>query len=264
MSELPGRPAVALATSASPGADVLLRPIRGSCSCGRNRFIVTLPTDGIHQAQVLFNTDRVHQVPLGTPLAAYLRVPLSWYHSTTFAQFPDETHAMIRRVYTPPNQGSPMRHFCGFCGTPLSYWCENPISEASYINLTLGSLLQDDLRDLEDMGLLPDDRSDSEQEAQGGEGEEGPASPGLRLAMRESYGVPWFDGLVEGTRLGRMRRTQGIRSSGDGRVRVEWEIVEFDGDDEDGNEGQEMDVDTAPAAGGKRKRESTDAASSLK
>ncbi|KAK7225700.1 hypothetical protein V2G26_013703 [Clonostachys chloroleuca] len=202
MSELPGRPAVALATSASPGADVLLRPIRGSCSCGRNRFIVTLPTDGIHQAQVLFNTDRVHQVPLGTPLAAYLRVPLSWYHSTTFAQFPDETHAMIRRVYTPPNQGSSMRHFCGFCGTPLSYWCENPISEASYINLTLGSLLQDDLRDLEDMGLLPDDRSDSEQEAQGERAKRGPQAPVLDWPCESHTAFPglmgWSKGLAWG------------------------------------------------------------------
>ena len=48
------------------------------------------------------------------------------------------------------------RHFCGFCGTPLSYWSENPKSEAEFISLTLGSLVGDDLRDLDELGLLPE------------------------------------------------------------------------------------------------------------
>ncbi|KJZ74066.1 hypothetical protein HIM_06515 [Hirsutella minnesotensis 3608] len=216
-----------------------LRPLRGGCQCGRNRYIIAVPQDGVHEAQVLFNTEPVHQIPLATPLAAFIRVPLSWYHSSTLAFFPDETHAMIRRVYTHPSQQHSKRHFCGFCGTPLSYWSEEPMSEAEYINLTLGSLLREDLRDLEDMGLIPDD---TEQDS----AEEGPPpTPTRSTALRESFGVPWFDGMVEGTRLGRLRQSQGVKRSHDGKVSVEWEIVEYADGSGDGG-GNEADLESAP------------------
>jgi hypothetical protein len=67
-----------------------------------------------------------------TPLSAWLRVPLDWYHSSTYAFFDDETHSSIRRTYTSPNEVNCKRSFCGFCGTPLSYWSESPASEAEY------------------------------------------------------------------------------------------------------------------------------------
>ncbi|KAM0436874.1 hypothetical protein ACHAPT_002587 [Fusarium lateritium] len=241
-----------------------LRPLRGGCQCGRNRYIIAIPQDGISEAQVLFNTESLHQIPLATPLAAYIRVPLSWYHSTTYAFFPDETHALIRRVYTHPSQEHSKRHFCGYCGTPLSYWSEDPRSEADYINLTLGSLLREDLRDLEDMGLIPEEgeqrqRTTSEQPAE---------AVGRSTALRQSYGVPWFDGLVEGTRLGSMRRSQGVQQSQDGRVRVEWEVVEFsgssEGDEAGGSAGQAEatgegeDVEMELSRSGKRKRKDGD------
>ncbi|RSL47027.1 hypothetical protein CEP53_010082 [Fusarium sp. AF-6] len=242
-----------------------LRPLRGGCQCGRNRYIIAVPQDGISQAQVLFNTEPVHQIPLATPLAAYIRVPLSWYHSTTYAFFPDETHTLIRRVYTHPSQEYSKRHFCGYCGTPLSYWSEDPRSEADYINLTLGSLLREDLRDLEDMGLIPEEgeqqRTTSERPAE---------VVGRSTALRQSYGVPWFDGMVEGTRLGSMRRSQGVRQSQNGRVRVEWEIVEFSGSSEGEEAGvsagqagktggeEEEDVDMELSHPGKRKLKDRD------
>ncbi|ODA79998.1 hypothetical protein RJ55_02956 [Drechmeria coniospora] len=221
-----------------------LRPLRGGCQCGRNRYIITVPEDGIHDAQVLFNTEPVHQIPLATPLAAFIRVPLSWYHSTTFAFFPDETHSMIRRVYTHPSQQHSKRHFCGFCGTPLSYWSEDPVSEAEYINLTLGSLLREDLRDLEDMGLIPDE---SEAEDASEAAEAAPATRGT--ALRESFGVPWFDGMVEGTRLGKLRRSQGVKQSQDGHVMVSWEVVEYT----EGDDGSDLDMEVASTSSGKRK-----------
>jgi len=240
-----------------------LRPLRGGCQCGRNRYIIAVPQEGISEAQVLFNTEPVHQIPLATPLAAYIRVPLSWYHSTTYAFFPDETHTLIRRVYTHPSQEYSKRHFCGYCGTPLSYWSEDPRSEADYINLTLGSLLREDLRDLEDMGLIPEEgeqqRTASEQPAE---------RVGRSTALRQSYGVPWFDGMVEGTRLGSMRRSQGVRQSQNGRVRVEWEIVEFsgssDGEEAGGSAGQAEktgegeDVEMELSHPGKRKMKDRD------
>ncbi|PHH82809.1 hypothetical protein CDD83_3173 [Cordyceps sp. RAO-2017] len=257
-------------------AMVELRPLRGGCQCGRNRYIIAVPQDGVREAQVLFNTEPVHQIPLATPLAAYIRVPLSWYHSTTFAFFPDETHAMIRRVYTHPSQQHSKRHFCGFCGTPLSYWSEKPMSEAEYINLTLGSLLREDLRDLEDMGLIPDADEDEAKEAKGareaeaeaeakaeakaeGAEEQRPAAPTptRSAALRASLGVPWFDGLVEGTRLGSLRRSQGVKRSRDGSVTVEWEIVEYT--DGGSGPGSDVDMETASAASsGKRKMQDRD------
>lgn len=177
-------------------------------------------------------------------------MPLSWYHSTTYAFFPDETHSLIRRVYTHPSQRHSKRHFCGYCGTPLSYWSEDPQTEADFINLTLGSLLREDLRDLEDMGLIPDE---SDQEVQ-------PAgSPLKSTALRQSYGVPWFDGMVEGTRIGNMRRSQGVQRSQDGRVSVEWEIVEFTGEERPGSQ----DVDMESTNHGKRKLQDRDDADAL-
>ncbi|KAL7950499.1 hypothetical protein V8C42DRAFT_306692 [Trichoderma barbatum] len=212
------------------------RPLRGGCQCGRNRYIIAIPENGIKDAQVLFNTEPQHQIPLATPLAAYIRVPLSWYHSSTYAFFPDETHTMIRRVYTHPSQDYSKRHFCGFCGTPLSYWSEEPRSEAEFINLTLGSLLREDIRDLEDMGLIPEDE-DSPPSS-----EAPPSTPTRRTAIQQSFGVPWFDGLIEGSRLGSMRRSHGAKRSRDGQTSIEWDIVEYSE-----NGGGEMDMGEAEA-----------------
>lgn len=156
---------------------------------------------------------------------------------------------MIRRVYTHPSQEHTKRNFCGFCGTPLSYWSEEPRSEADYINLTLGSLLQEDLQDLEDLGLIPEenegegDEQDKRKEKEGSTRNQG-------IALRQSFGVPWFDGMVEGTRLGRLRRTHGIKHSGDGAVKVEWEIIE-QSDAPEGGDG--VDVESSSGLPGKRK-----------
>ncbi|POR37965.1 Uncharacterized protein TPAR_01841 [Tolypocladium paradoxum] len=221
-----------------------------------------MPQDGVGEAQVLFNTEPAHQIPLATPLAAYIRVPLAWYHSTTFAFFPDETHTMIRRVYTHPSQQHSKRHFCGFCGTPLSYWSEHPMTEADYINLTLGSLLREDLRDLEDMGLIPDESEQEQQQRQQrqhqqeqGDERAVAATPTKSTALRASFGVPWFDGMVEGTRLGNMRRSQGVQRSQDGSVKVEWEIVEYT---DSGNTSDDVEMETASASPGKRKLQDRD------
>ena len=167
---------------------------------------------------------------------------------------------MIRRVYTHPSHSYSKRHFCGYCGTPLSYWSEDPRSEAEYISLTLGSLLREDIGDLEDMGLIPD-ASDLEDESDEDQRQQktilsSPRPSSRSTALRQSYGVPWFDSLVEGTRLGKMRRSRGVERSHDGRVRVEWEVVEFGDDDAAGD----LNVDTGMVHPGKRKRDSSDVA----
>ncbi|ROT38804.1 hypothetical protein SODALDRAFT_333428 [Sodiomyces alkalinus F11] len=238
--------------------------LRGGCQCGRNRYIIEIPEHAKDAVQVLFNADLLHQRPLATPLAAFLRVPLSWYHSTTQSFFPDETHSMIRRVFEGQNplQRQTKRYFCGFCGTPLSYWTERPPSEADFIQLTLASLCGEDLRDLEDMGLIPG--SEDVGPSLVSEGRGGPVKPAqttVSAVERTTRGVPWFDSLVEGSRLGNIRRSQEVeQSEGGGGVRVEWEVIEWtEGEDEAGRS-----VEEAPEAGaedvemggtsGKRKR----------
>lgn len=249
-----------------------LRPLRGGCQCGRNRYIISVPDGSAADARVMFNTELTHQIPLATPLAAYIRVPLAWYHSTTHSYFDDETHAMIRRVYTHPTQAHAKRHFCGFCGTPLSYWSESPLSEAEYIRLTLGSLAQEDLADLEDMGLLSDRDSTTTEDKDDDAAAAGattvsklaPATTeggGSSTALRGSYSVPWFEDLVEGAGLGTIKRSRGVKRSEDGRVKVEWEVFEFNGDDEDTDMGDGALGTGSVATPVKRKRESTDGAS---
>jgi hypothetical protein len=161
-----------------------------------------------------------------SPLSAWLRVPLSWYQSTTHALFDDETHSSIRRVYTSPQEQSAKHHFCGFCGTPLSFWTEAPATEADYISLTLGSLASADLRDLEELDILPKEAwEDAESERS--------AIEAVGPNVTTHAGLPWFDAMTEGSRLGKVKNSRGRGVSDDGSVQVEWEIVEWtDGGDE--------------------------------
>lgn len=193
-----------------------------------------------------------------SPISAHIRIPIEWYHSATFSFFPDETTAMIRRVYENPFEGHTRRHFCGFCGTPLTYWSDQPRGESNYIHVTMGSLCREDLGDLEEMGLIPETPTSpggtavsSRAASRGspiGTKAEGDAQQQLHLASpptaigttsvtvpvragRETTGIPWFDTMLEGSRLsGRIKTTKGSRQSADGTTRVEWEVVEYTDD----------------------------------
>ncbi|KAI1484244.1 hypothetical protein F4774DRAFT_423635 [Daldinia eschscholtzii] len=236
------------------------RVLRGSCHCGRNQYTVLIPEGSSGGAQVLFDSTRSHRISSATPLSAFLRVPLSWYHSQTFPFFPDESRTNIRRVYSHPAEQNAMRQFCGFCGTPLSYWSEEPRSEADYIQLTLGSLLTEDLRDLEDLGLIPDD-SDSDTT-------EIPrtttttttttSNQGPQLMGRDVTGIPWFESMILGSRLGNLHTKKGARESQDGTVRVEYEITEWTGDDAVGDGTQHAGMFYETPTTGKRKRGQAD------
>ncbi|KKA18819.1 Uncharacterized protein T310_7228, partial [Rasamsonia emersonii CBS 393.64] len=136
-------------------------PLRGGCSCGRNQYMIVIPDDdSVGRAEVIFDSSRDHRRFQGAPLTAWLRVPLTWYRSQTYSYYPDETHAAIRRTFTPVHAPHSQRNFCGFCGTPLTYWTESPPEEADYMSVTLGSLFSDDLRMLEDLELLPRDSTE--------------------------------------------------------------------------------------------------------
>jgi len=211
------------------------RPMRGGCACGRNTYIIEVPPNDAEVAQVIFDKTNAHRRAQGSPLSAWLRVPLSWYHSTTYAYFDDETHSSIRRVYTSPEEQYSMRHFCGFCGTHLSYWSELPPSEAEFISLTLGSLTAEDLRDLEDLGLLPKEALDDVNEAES----TGTIIPQDQTGTPQTReGIPWFETMIEGSNLGKIKRSRGHGHTSDGRLKVEWEVVEWTGD----GDGDELEI----------------------
>jgi hypothetical protein len=162
-----------------------------------------------------------------SPLTLWLRVPLAWYTSATFAQFPDETHSSIQRAFASPFVGDHRRVFCGYCGTPLSSWNERTRDDAEHISLTVGSLLDDDQERLAELGLLPSSESSDEDTAMQSADELAhptAARPATRSEPR-IRGAPWFDDLVQHTRLGRFKQQRGRHM--DGRVQVEWEVTEW-------------------------------------
>ncbi|RAK78384.1 uncharacterized protein BO72DRAFT_476675 [Aspergillus fijiensis CBS 313.89] len=149
-------------------------PLRGSCQCGRNQYLIRLPDDVTDHAHVYFDSSQDNRRFHGSPLTAWLRVPLSWYQSHTQSFFPDETHASIRRIFSPHHAPHTQRVFCGFCGTPLTYWSEVPRDEADFMSVSLGSLFGEHQRKLEDLDLLPPavPSSDDEDEEEDDEVEE--------------------------------------------------------------------------------------------
>lgn len=158
-------------------------------------------------------------------------MPLPWYTSATFAQFPDETRTSIKRTFISPFATHARTQFCGYCGTQLTSWHERTHDDAEHICVSVGSLLSEDQDRLGKLGFLPSgDSSDEDADVVAG-----PAK--LRTVLRsepEARGAPWFEQLIETTRLGRVKQQRGGHSSHDGRVRVEWEVVEWEeGDDAD-------------------------------
>lgn len=56
-----------------------------------------------------------------------------------------------------------------------------------------------------------------------------PASQQLSRNM-QNRGMPYFEEMVENSRLGRIKRQKGGHTSSDGRSTVQWEVVEIGGD----------------------------------
>ncbi|KAJ5925967.1 hypothetical protein N7454_007477 [Penicillium verhagenii] len=262
-------------------------PLHGSCSCGRNEYQITIPDDVTDHAQVYFDSSRDNRMKPkfhtritptaytslgrlhGTPLTAWLRVPLDWYQSHTTSFYPDETHDSIRRIFTPHHAPQTRRIFCGFCGTPLSFWSEEPADESDFMSIAIGSLFGEDQRALEDLDLLPEDLDEDAQHADISTSatvtplhrdasvvvpsfQDSPViSQGFRHGKLD--GIPWFEEMVEGSHLGRlMRAKRGKGMSDDNSTSFEWEISEWQSDDIHGIE--QEDSDSSHKATGKRKR----------
>ncbi|KAK2739091.1 hypothetical protein FQN55_009624 [Onygenales sp. PD_40] len=210
------------------------RTLRGSCSCGRNQYAIEIPQNSVSQAEVYFDASSNDRRIQATPLTAWLRVPLLWYQSCTTSYFPDETHSTIRREFVPPNAPFSKRHFCGYCGTPLTYWSESPPEEAEYMSVTIGSLFGEDQAALEDLDLLP---ADADAESVTGplatsstSTQLTPSQPQISRKRRFGVldGIPWFEEMIEGSRLGRVgKRRRGVGISADRSARMEWEVSEW-------------------------------------
>ncbi|OAX84730.1 hypothetical protein ACJ72_00896 [Emergomyces africanus] len=236
------------------------RTLRGSCSCGRIQYAIVIPRSSVTQAEVYFDTSSDRRRNQAAPLTAWLRVPLDWYQSSTISYFPDETHSAIRRTFIPPNAPHSQRHFCGFCGTPMSYWSEEPPEEAEFLSVTIGSLSSGDQGALEDLDLLPAD-VDTDVESgsaaatatttatSAGTGSPAPPSWASSVSTQPAprsvephmsvvthrfgviNGIPWFEEMIQGSRLGRVgKRRRGVGISADSSTRVEWEMSEWHDD----------------------------------
>ncbi|KAJ6078551.1 hypothetical protein N7467_008304 [Penicillium canescens] len=243
-------------------------PLRGSCSCGRNEYQVNIPDDVTEHAEVYFDSSRDNRRFHGTPLSAWLRVPLDWYESYTQSFFPDESHSSIRRRFSPRHAPQTQRVFCGYCGTPLTFWTEEPREESNFMSITIGSLLAEDQRALADLDLLPDDFDEEAPRAGVSASSaltpaEAPTSSVIIPSFEEpkisrsfqhgtTRGIPWFEEMVEGSRLGRLMRSRhGKGVSDDQSTSVEWEISEWH---DDGSVFVRQESESSGGSTGKRKR----------
>ena len=149
------------------------------------------------------------------------------------------------------------------------------------MSVSIGSLFGDDQRMLEDLELLPPESPAHSSEEENEEDEDN-AEASERLAqvvvspatvqqevpssnvvipsgssISRSYrqgtfgGIPWFEEMVEGSRLGRMMKTRrGVGISDDQSTTFEWEVSEWTSD----GSGAQRQVGTVAQAAGKRKR----------
>jgi len=112
------------------------------------------------------------------------------------------------------------------------------------MDVTLGSLWGESLGVLEGLGWLDDAESSSSSSSSGGGGseeeeeEETEGSAARRRAvLRQSAarsmsnrGVPFFEEMLEDSRLGKIKRRSGAHVGADGST-VEWHVVELDGEE---------------------------------
>ncbi|KAL8732978.1 MAG: hypothetical protein Q9166_002376 [cf. Caloplaca sp. 2 TL-2023] len=220
--------------------------LEGACSCGRNEYIILTPPSILQRLSVIYDDRAEHgqwipdaldptlieaNVNITIARSLSLRVPLSHIRSTTYAFYPGETHTEIRRVFTPRHAPHTKRHFCGFCGTPLTHWTEEHGHDADWVNVNLGSLRSESVEKLAEEGLLVSSDDALEKTANNEKGKE--VGHVNTLEGREVRGPPWFEEMIEGSRLGRIKRQRGGQSSADGRSKVIWEVVEFMGEPSD-------------------------------
>ena len=95
------------------------------------------------------------------------------------------------------------------------------------MDVTLGSLWGDSLSLLEKLGWLEDESSEEEDV------ERGSSSRVVRrtAGSMSNRGMPYFEELVEDSRLGKIKRRRGGHVDAEGRE-VQWEVTEIEGGDD--------------------------------
>ena len=114
----------------------------------------------------------------------------------------------------------------------MSHWSEETPQEAELVYVNFGSLKSESVERLRDAGLLSSLTSDEDRLQTVNRKPIEVTSMGKD---REIRGTPWFEEMIEGSELGRLRRRRGGETSLDGKTMTEWEITEFEsgkGDDE--------------------------------
>ena len=110
------------------------------------------------------------------------------------------------------------------------------------MSVTVGSLFAEAQGALEDLDLLPKD-AETEIEyvprdmpptsvvpATSSQGQVASERPQISMDQRSGMvnGIPWFEEMIEGSRLGRFgRRRRGMGGHADSPLQVEWEVSEW-------------------------------------
>lgn len=147
------------------------------------------------------------------------------------------------RVDAPLLPSYDLRHFCGFCGTHMTKWDEINRERASCIAISLGSINDDDVDLLSEIGLLPEIEDELVEQTQ---------SPKHRLSAEVQHtnqgvsmensgeinakGTAWFESLIQDSRLGRLSKHRRSGTHEHNGVRVTWVVEELGPDEGDGED----------------------------
>lgn len=100
--------------------------------------------------------------------------------------------------------------------------------------VNLNSLKRESVEKLEDAGLLSSAEHAEDGNDQGARDQTRAKFATTGGEGREVRGTPWFEELIEGSELGRLRRRRGGGRSSDGKTIVEYEVTEFTSGNGDG------------------------------
>ena len=102
------------------------------------------------------------------------------------------------------------------------------------MSVNLSSLKNESVDRLEDAGFFSVSGSGDGYENEPPQGASLQTRQGATIGEgREVNGAPWFEEMIEGSELGRLKRRRGGGRSADGRTIVEYEVTEFESGNED-------------------------------
>ncbi|KAF8462454.1 Mss4-like protein [Kalaharituber pfeilii] len=135
------------------------RDLHGSCYCGRNTYTLKQQPCENYMKEfgpppyVYYDNCADCRRLQAAPIVGWVKVPLDFFSHQTHPRNPAEAPESIYRLI----ESSPgkERYFCGFCGTHITYIDEDCRKEG-WIEIALGSLSEDSLKALPEMGLKPD------------------------------------------------------------------------------------------------------------